>query len=130
MSLETAMGLYGLTDFQMLWERTTDTRCVPCCPSAITVAMTSNPVGYVHLWPSVASATVDVARTLLTLSSHDCRLYRCVMAWNDETHVGVLAFRGTASMANAISDIQVSAEILTLYDRGDRRRCQRVQSRS
>lgn len=26
LSLETAMGLYGLTDFVMLWERTTETR--------------------------------------------------------------------------------------------------------
>jgi hypothetical protein len=30
------------------------------------------------------------------------------MAWNEKTHVGVLAFRGTASMANAIADIQAS----------------------
>ena len=26
-NLETAMGLYGLTDFQLLWERSTDTKC-------------------------------------------------------------------------------------------------------
>ncbi len=35
-------------------------------------------------------------------------LARCLMAWNEKTHVGVLAFRGTASMANAIADIQAS----------------------
>ena len=27
LDLETAMGLYGLTDFELLWERSTDTKC-------------------------------------------------------------------------------------------------------
>ena len=31
---------------------------------------------------------------------------RCLMGWNDSTIV--LAFRGTASMTNALSDLQVS----------------------
>ena len=30
------------------------------------------------------------------------------MAWNAKTHIGVLAFRGTASMANVLADLQVS----------------------
>ena len=29
------------------------------------------------------------------------------MAWNPKTHVGVLSFRGTASMANVLADLQV-----------------------
>ena len=52
------MGLYGLTDFELLWERAMDTKCL--------------------------------------------------MAWNAKTHVGVLAFRGTASMANVLADLQVT----------------------
>ena len=32
------------------------------------------------------------------------------MAWNEKTHIGVLSFRGTASLSNAIADIQASAQ--------------------
>ena len=60
--LETAMGLFGLTDFELMWERAMDTKCL--------------------------------------------------MAWNAKTHVGVLAFRGTASMANVLADLQVLAAVL------------------
>ena len=56
--LETAMGLYDLTDFELIWEPAMDTKCL--------------------------------------------------MAWNPRTHVAVLAFRGTASMANVFADLQVS----------------------
>ena len=61
--LETAMGLYGLTDFELMWERAMDTKCL--------------------------------------------------MAWNSKTHVGILAFRGTASMANVLADLQVCTLSLT-----------------
>ena len=33
---------------------------------------------------------------------------KCLMAWNPTTHVAVLAFRGTASMANVFADLQAS----------------------
>ena len=55
--LETAMGLFDLSDFELVWERAMDTKCL--------------------------------------------------MAWNSKTHVAVLAFRGTASMANVLADLQV-----------------------
>ena len=51
------MGLYGFTDFELMWEKAMDTKCL--------------------------------------------------MAWNAKTRVGVLAFRGTASMANVLADLQV-----------------------
>ena len=54
-TLEAAMGLYGLQEFELLWERASDTKAL--------------------------------------------------MAWNQDTLV--LAFRGTASMANVLSDLQV-----------------------
>ena len=53
-TLETAMGLYGLENFELLWERATDTKAL--------------------------------------------------MAWNADTLV--LGFRGTASMANVLADLQ------------------------
>lgn len=58
-NLETAMGLYGLQEFELLWERASDTKAL--------------------------------------------------MAWNQDTLV--LAFRGTASMANVLSDLQVGFHI-------------------
>jgi hypothetical protein len=36
-SLETAMRLYGLTDFELLWERGKDTKCLVACDDAATV---------------------------------------------------------------------------------------------
>ncbi len=51
------MGLFDLTDFELIWERAMDTKCL--------------------------------------------------VAWNSKTHVAVLAFRGTASMANVLADLQV-----------------------
>ena len=56
-SLATAMGLFDLTDFELLWERAMDTKCL--------------------------------------------------MAWSPKNNVAVLAFRGTASMANVLADLQV-----------------------
>ena len=50
------MGLYDLTDFELVWERAMDTKCL--------------------------------------------------LAWNPQTHVGVISFRGTASMANVLADLQ------------------------
>ena len=60
--LETAMGLFDLTDFELMWERAMDTKCL--------------------------------------------------VAWNSKTHVAVLAFRGTASMANVLADLQVGPQCL------------------
>jgi hypothetical protein len=54
--LETAMGLYDLTDFELMWERAMDTKCL--------------------------------------------------LAWNPKTHTGVICFRGTASLANVLADLQ------------------------
>ena len=52
------MGLFDLTDFELMWERAMDTKCL--------------------------------------------------VAWNSKSHVAVLAFRGTASMANVLADLQAS----------------------
>lgn len=57
LSLEVAMGMYGLEHFEMFWEK-----------------------------------------------AHDTKL---LLAWSDSRMV--LAFRGTASMSNALSDVQVSS---------------------
>lgn len=63
--LEPAMGLYGMKEFELLWERSTDTKAL--------------------------------------------------LAWSQGTVV--LAFRGTASMANVLADVQVipSPEFLRRY---------------
>jgi hypothetical protein len=53
--LEDAMGMYGLTDFELLWERASDTKAL--------------------------------------------------LAWGPDNMV--LSFRGTASMANVLADLQV-----------------------
>ena len=55
LNLQTAMGLYNLTDSELFWEIQLDTRCL--------------------------------------------------IGWNE--HTIVIAFRGTASMKNALSDVQV-----------------------
>lgn len=55
LNLQTAMGLYNLTDSELFWEIQQDTRCL--------------------------------------------------IGWNE--HTIVIAFRGTASMKNALSDVQV-----------------------
>ena len=60
--LEDAMGLYGLTDFELLWERATDTKAL--------------------------------------------------MAWGNGKLV--LGFRGTASMANVLADLQVGMNYSSL----------------
>ena len=54
LNLQTAMGLYNLTDSELFWEIQLDTRCL--------------------------------------------------IGWNE--HTIVIAFRGTASMKNALSDVQ------------------------
>ena len=56
LSLETAMGLYGMEHSELFWEKARDTKLL--------------------------------------------------MAWNDSRIV--IAFRGTASMSNALSDVQVT----------------------
>ena len=55
------MGLFGLTEFELLWERAMDTKCL--------------------------------------------------MASNPKSGVAVLAFRGTASLANVLADVQVGLTI-------------------
>ncbi len=57
LSLETAMGLYGLEHSELFWEKALDTKLL--------------------------------------------------LAWSDKTIV--MAFRGTASMANALADVQARA---------------------
>lgn len=63
--LEPAMRLYGMKEFELLWERSTDTKAL--------------------------------------------------LAWSQGTVV--LAFRGTASMANVLADLQVSSysELFVAY---------------
>ena len=100
------MALYGLTDFQLLWERATDTKC-GCMP----VHMVSN---FTALMAPCSSTTphlyLYIARKALVRHVVPCAICRCILAWNDDTHIGVLAFRGTASVANALADLQVSLE--------------------
>ena len=62
LDMQTAKGLYGLTDSKLFWELQSDTRCL--------------------------------------------------MGWNSSTIV--LAFRGTASVTNALSDLQVLSLIPSL----------------
>ena len=59
-----------------------------------------------------AKTTLDLHTALTLYSLTDSNLFwelqrdtRCLLGWNDSTIV--VAFRGTASMTNALSDIQV-----------------------
>ena len=54
-----------------------------------------------------AAANLSV-RLLSEQATYAMRSCRCVLAWNEDTNIAVLAFRGTASIANALADIQVS----------------------
>ena len=54
------MGLYDLTDFELMWERAMDTKCLT--------------------------------------------------AWNPHTNIGVICFRGTASLANVLADLQARTQ--------------------
>ncbi len=90
------MGLYGLTDFQLLWERSTDTKC-----GCIALRSTS-----LDSASQKCSTAVYTGHRSLGDSPCPMRRRRCILAWN--THIGVLAFRGTASVANALADIQAS----------------------
>ena len=62
---------------------------------------------------STQRTVLDIRRAMflydLTGTELFCELKRdtrCLMGWND--HTIVLAFRGTASMTNALSDLQVN----------------------